>query len=148
MQSAELQPIPTNEKIERAVGPTALRFSRARLSARGCATQRVAQNEARKRRASEQARVGCDREMGGPPLCSRSFRAAVAALNDACNNPNGSSFNRDSPERMLAAMAPCQTRKSLFTAGLLAAGAGVPPTASMTLGCAARLTPLVPKPRL
>src|SRR5262245_25478702 len=42
-----------------------LQSSRARPSARGCATRSVAQNEARKRRASERARVGCDCELDG-----------------------------------------------------------------------------------
>ena len=49
----------TENENASSVGPTALRFSRARSSARGCATRSVARNEARKRRASKRARVGC-----------------------------------------------------------------------------------------
>ena len=56
--------IPKDE-FERGVRPSALRFSRARPSARGCATHSVARSEARKRRASERACVGCDCELAG-----------------------------------------------------------------------------------
>src|SRR5438874_9773678 len=45
--------------------PNVLSLSRSRPSHSGSATRSVAQNEARKRRASERPRVGCCEELGG-----------------------------------------------------------------------------------
>src|SRR5262249_32455697 len=50
------------EKLRR---PNSLQFSRARPSARGCATRSVARTEPRKRRGSERAGGGWGREVGG-----------------------------------------------------------------------------------
>ena len=58
----------TRQRIERAVGPTFFRSAACGLSHAGRATRSVAQNEARKRRASERPRVGCCEELAGRPL--------------------------------------------------------------------------------
>src|SRR5881394_618491 len=58
-------------RTTRIYRPNVLSLSRHVPSRSGSATRSVAQNEARKRRASERPRVGCCEELGGGPYaCS------------------------------------------------------------------------------
>src|SRR5437588_3722486 len=69
-----------------------LSLSRARPSRSGSATRSVAQNEARKRRASERQRVGCCEELA---RASSHFRFPLRDVNALHQKPGGDGDHSD-----------------------------------------------------